>query len=334
MKREFALPSVVEQKLRQYLLSQGKSLDDASLLNSEVKALSDHFISTEGAKTPWDLANAYLVYFFPLNFARVSASIHEAFQEFPWDQVNEIIDFGSGPGTVHAALSASHLKPRPLINVEVDSRAMEIHRQFDWGWPCTHTKEVPRNVAAGSLGIFSYSLLEEAAIVNKLKLFDHVLLISPSTRSQGQVLLKIRDDLIKEGYFAWAPCTHQLTCPMNHPKSKDWCHDRIFFDRPTWYQSLENHLPIKNETLTFSYLFMSRVNRTAEANTARVVGDTLYEKGKVRQMICRGPEREFLSWLKKFGEPEMIPRGSRITLPSDIELKGNELRVPHKHSFK
>jgi len=58
---------------------------------------------------------------------------------------------------------------------------------------------------------------------------------------------------------------------------------------------------------------------------SRVIGDTLREKGKTRQAICRNSEREFLAWLKKSGPASEIPRGSLIS--SQIYIKvGNELR--------
>ncbi|RLQ02570.1 hypothetical protein EAD98_00195, partial [Micromonospora sp. CV4] len=60
---------------------------------------------------------------------------------------------------------------------------------------------------------------------------------------------------------------------------------------------------------------------------ARVVGDRLKEKGKDRQMICRGPEREFLAWLHKTKIEQDIPRGVLVDIPDDIQTVSNELRV-------
>ncbi len=63
-------------------------------------------------------------------------------------------------------------------------------------------------------------------------------------------------------------------------------------------------------------------------STIRVVGDFLEEKGKTRQLICRGPQREFLTFIKKNHEPTKFNRGDILTLKCEPEKKGEELR-PH-----
>jgi hypothetical protein len=60
---------------------------------------------------------------------------------------------------------------------------------------------------------------------------------------------------------------------------------------------------------------------------ARLVGDRLKEKGKDRQMFCRGEEREFLAWMHKHGEPQDLPRGILIEVPPEIPKTSNEVRV-------
>jgi len=89
---------------------------------------------------------------------------------------------------------------------------------------------------------------------------------------------------------------------------------------------MEEHLPMKNKTLTMSYLLMRKA-KPQVISAARVVGDTLKEKGKDRQMICRGSEREFLAWMHKNGIAQEIPRGSLVEIPNDLQKVSNELRV-------
>jgi hypothetical protein len=140
------------------------------------------------------------------------------------------------------------------------------------------------------------------------------------------LLLQRRKDLLQKGFSMWAPCPHQQACPLFENSKTDWCHDRIFFDQPAWFTAIEKHLPIKNTNLTFSYLLASK--KTAPpVSRWRTVGDLLEEKGKTRQMICRGSEREFLSWLHRDGPAPEIPRGHLIDPPESFEKKGTELRV-------
>ena len=89
---------------------------------------------------------------------------------------------------------------------------------------------------------------------------------------------------------------------------------------------MEEQLPMKNRTLTTSYLLM-RKTPAQPIHAARVVGDQLKEKGKDRQMICRGTDREFLAWMHKTGLKQEIPRGVLIEIPEGLQKVSNELRV-------
>ncbi|MNL68448.1 hypothetical protein D3C87_1931680 [compost metagenome] len=62
-------------------------------------------------------------------------------------------------------------------------------------------------------------------------------------------------------------------------------------------------------------------------NAARTVGDRMKEKGKDRQMVCRGSDREFLAWLHKHGIDQEIPRGALIEIPETAQKVSNELRI-------
>ena len=75
-----------------------------------------------------------------------------------------------------------------------------------------------------------------------------------------------------------------------------------------------------------SYLLVAKAAAPASKQW-RIVGDRLEEKGKTRQLVCRGPEREFLSWMHRNGEAPEIPRGVLIDAPTDFEIKSNELRL-------
>ena len=66
----------------------------------------------------------------------------------------------------------------------------------------------------------------------------------------------------------------------------------------------------------------------------RVIGDTLFERGKTRQMICRGEQREFFAWLNKEGEAPVIPQGSLISDLGEFHLKSSELRVSRNLIFE
>jgi hypothetical protein len=186
--------------------------------------------------------------------------------------------------------------------------------------------------------IASYVLTELASLPDWWLKFEALAIIEPSTQDDSRALMSTRQSLIENGYHIWAPCTHQGRCPQLTHSARDWCHDRIHWRAPKWFADLENHLPMKNRTLTFSYLLARRSLPPPKGLTdlARLTGDMLEEKGKTRQSLCRGTEREFLAWFPQRlakGEDISLERGSLVRLPENIAHKASELRVSSRDSL-
>lgn len=309
----------------------GRELKD---LANDVIRLSDFYINQHGARTPWSDAytwRAYCAYFLPLNVVRMQAALKEVTRFIGANQISEVWDFGSGTGATHWGLEHEEaLTPRPLNCIEIDREAIRLHQtladKFSGRWKPEWN--VQRAVKPGALGIFSFSFLEMQNNLPKLADFSHLLFVEPSFRDVGRTLMEWRKRLMDTAsYTPLAPCTHSNNCPLLVHSVRDWCHARIHFESSKSWQKLEALLPMKNRTLTYSYLLMSRdVKNPKFRGSTRVIGDTLHEKGKTRQLICRGPEREFLAWLKRDGEPPMIPHGALITDLGHCEVKSNEVR--------
>ncbi len=306
---------------------------ELSELSKDIIRLSDFYINRQGARTPWTEAHvlrAYCAYFLPLNVARLKSVFKEVRRFIKPELISEVWDFGSGIGATHWSLEEEEwLPPKELICVEIDREAIRLHQQLAQKFPARWSPEWNRQARPkpGALGVFSFSFIEMHSHLPNLNEFSHLLFIEPSFRDTGRTLMEWRQRLIDAGYAALAPCTHSQTCPLLKHSSRDWCHARIHFQGSKTWSQLEALLPMKNKTLTFSYLLMSRDAKGPDWRGAiRVIGDTLYEKGKVRQMICRGTEREFFSWLKRDGEPPAIPNGALIRDPGHCEVKGNEVR--------
>lgn len=334
MKREFGVAPEVAHAISDLLKEMGWWGRWAELAHV-VKNLSDHFHRAK-AVTPWAAPEnqaAYLAYFFPLNLARMHAVVYEL-KRVAFPLGSQVIDFGAGPGTASIAWPTG---PESWRHVEVSDVAQSLHRRL---WKTlgrnedSHHWQKTLPTLTGATVIASYALNENLEIHRALMAAQSLILVEPSTQIQARRLMTLRAELSQAGFFHWAPCTHQLACPLLIHTKTDWCHDRIFFLPPPWWPDLERHLPMKNQTLTFSYLFSSRAPPSERQGLVRVIGDTLYEKGKIRQAVCRNDQREFLSWLKKHGEPEMIPHGSRLELADSITKKGNELRVEDPFSVR
>lgn len=299
-----------------------------------VQKLSNFYLANPGRSTPWKESYALpatLSYFMPLNAVRMARAFQEVERFIPGDAITEIWDFGSGLGTTHWVLEdQAWLSPRPLYSLEV-SREAQNHHQHLQNVPGVKWRSEPRREVSpgkGALAVFSYSFLEMQKALPSLQAFDHWLIVEPSTRDCGRALMDWRTKFISDGFEPLAPCTHSYACPLLVHSPRDWCHHRVHFDQPGWFREIEDHLPMKNHTLTFSYLLASRVVRDSVWRDAvRVIGDTLEEKGKTRQLVCRGPEREFFSWLHRFGPAPHIPHGTLMRLSGDEEVKGSEIRL-------
>ena len=329
MQRYFSVPPELEEKIESSLQSHFKlSLTDSQKVAESIKKLSDFFIQNPDGATPWRepwAQIAYLAYFLPLNHARLQGVVKEAQTQNFFEGLDRVVDFGSGFGTASLALT-EHFQRFSLIET-----AKDICSRFQFlpSEQSTWFDKAPSFVQQHTtLAVFSYSLTELAEIPTWAKKMEALMILEPSTQQDGRKLLELRQKLIEAGFSLWAPCTHQGKCPLLTQSKTDWCHDRIHFQMPKWFEAFENHLPMKNRTLTTSYLLARKKPAPPRApNLARTVGDIMKEKGKDRQMFCRGEEREFLAWLHKQGLRQEVPRGVLIEIPEDAQKVSNELRL-------
>ncbi|MDZ4661102.1 MAG: small ribosomal subunit Rsm22 family protein [Pseudomonadota bacterium] len=336
---EFSFPEHYYNRLEVLLNKQGFTFAKPKQLANAILALSDHYIHRVGI-TPWEqpaALAAYIAYFFPLNYIRACSAIYEANRVGFFKDIKSFVDFGSGPGTFPCALNDSLIDLSSGICIERYKHAPALFQSL-------YPKEATELPAAEltwhsdlklsevshpekKLLILSYALLELGHLPDGWEKFNNVLIVEPSDRINGRNLLSTRETLRLNKFHLWAPCTHLKDCPLLPTKS-DWCHHRVFWQQPKWFGDLEKHLPIKNKTLTYSFLAASR---SPPPNTisqfARLTGDQKNEKGKFRQMVCRSPDREFLSWLKRDGTPPEYRRGELIKIAPEAQKVSNEIRV-------
>ena len=337
--KKYTLPSFLENQIsellrRTPLAGKTLTLDSAKELAACVQKLSDFYITCPASPTPWKESWAQIaiaVFYLPLNYLRNQRVIEEGHRWGFFEGLQMLIDFGAGPGTSSWALrdffQANKLSFPSTHWVE---SAMVPH-WLDLFQGTSSSKDMEsflqKNPNGKKLGIFSYSLTELQEIPVWLNQFEALMILEPSTQEDGRRLQALREPLMAQGFSLWAPCTHEKPCPLLAHSKKDWCHDRIFVEMTKWFLRMESLLPWKNNTLTLSYLLAHKKPRPLLSMAARVVGDTLEEKGKTRQMICKDEQRLFLTWMKKEVEAEFIPRGSLIEGLCGHTQVSNELRV-------
>lgn len=326
-------------------------MDSAKLIAQDIIKLSDFYITQPKSKTPWKESwaqNAYLQYYNYLNSIRLDHVYWRGKQVGFFESLRQIIDFGSGLGASTWPLIHSHvdLSFSKMTHIERSAEARKIHQDliqqnyspFQNTTPGQKTKNIEHvflergskeniHFPSQTLISFSYSKTE----LNELPpwIFDAeaLLIAEPATHQDGRALLETRQKLVELGYFIWAPCLHQDECPLLKFSKTDWCHDRIHWTPHPEFEKIQSHLPMKQNTLTTSYLLARKTPPPKITGLARITGDRLEEKGKTRQLICRQSEREFLVWMDrdKVDQPE-LPRGDLLILP-DFDLKSNELRT-------
>jgi len=304
-------------------------------LSDYVLELSDFFIDNPDEQTPWEKVfcqQAYRHYYLPLNAIRNHGVIQRGLQVNFFKGLTHTVDWGAGPGTASLALAQiPEIQEQHLIEKSITAKKTFEDLQTHLKRPAVTTdlnlknKNIPYHK---SLLVFSYSLTEMKSLPDGWNEFEAIMILEPSTQQDGRRLNEFRKQLIDQGYFIWAPCIHQNACPLIQHSKTDWCHDRFHVKAPDWFLKLEQYLPFKNRTVTTSYLLARRTKPTKDlSQSTRLVGDSMNEKGKTRQLICRGEQREFLTWMHKTVEAQTLPRGELIKIPADAEPKSNEIRV-------
>ena len=130
-----SLPSDFDKTLDNLLEPLGLNLRKKISLAENIKELSriyttDHDQRDEIWKSKAHQA-AYLSYFLPLNFARLQTVIDEAKSLGFFDDIKNVYDVGSGPGTVEWVFSELDLlKDLNFINIEKSPQAVDLHKQL------------------------------------------------------------------------------------------------------------------------------------------------------------------------------------------------------------
>ena len=348
--RSFQFPKKLEEKIWLELRKLNCDPDALSRIKESILRLSDHFIS-RAAKSPlsekWAQI-AYLSYYFPLNYLRAQAVCKEAARLGFFEGLSSGVDIGSGMGSLTLSLIETKSDWQKLHSMDVSNEALEIQRQLLSEAPKSlkiFKQEELTEIEKYDLACLSYSwnefsILEKSQFLDRAQKFEALMIIEPSTSVHARNLMELRSQLIKKGFYAWGPCTHQQECPLLIHSKTDWCHDRIAIEKSKWFSAIEKLLPFKNETLTFSYLLMRKTPppfqvRQEEGLTyapARIIGDELVEKGKNRQAICRSNEREFFAWFPQRLKHNILSyvHGEFVYLNSETQKKSNELRINEK----
>jgi Mitochondrial small ribosomal subunit Rsm22 len=158
-----------------------------------------------------------------------------------------------------------------------------------------------------------------------------VAIVEPALRETGRALLSLRDALLREGWFALAPCFTQAPCPAL-ASAKDWCTAEARWDPPRFFRQLADATGLRaDEVLSFAPLVLARAAPAAQPDVWRVVGVAPPEKGKKRVWICGAEGRLPLVRLDRDRGArnaafDGLRRGDRVHLQG-TERRGDGLRI-------
>ncbi|MCC6276394.1 MAG: hypothetical protein IT289_00610 [Oligoflexia bacterium] len=337
----FSIPEKYTQYLQNRLVQLGYDLHKPETLSQVIRELSQKFLLRQLSLDYWADSKyraAYLSYFQVLNYLRARAVLSEASRQNFLVSAKKISDWGCGLGAASWAILDHEAESLNLVDAvdSSDSALGELKKFFEF-------LNVNVEISKKNLGqirecqsdtlILSYVLNEVASWPEIPDHVQRLIIIEPSTHQASRALLKWREEILTRGWYAWAPCVHQGPCPVYTQSPRDWCHHRINWNKPEWFVELEKHLPMRNDTLTMSYLLIARQPPPERHRfLARVIGDEQEERGKSRQQICRGERREFLSWLHRDQVSPYLERGDLIKL-RDFEEKKNEVRISSTSGF-
>ncbi|AIL12422.1 hypothetical protein IM40_01030 [Candidatus Paracaedimonas acanthamoebae] len=211
------------------------------------------------------------------------------------------LDLGTGPGTVFFAVQALF----PLIQqntlLEKDPSLIELGKQL---MPLEATPiwqlqdfQHSSSFAPADLVTMSYVLneLEDPSplILKAWEATKHFLaLIEPGTPYGFARLKTAREQLIQQGAFIVAPCTHEASCPMS---PQDWCHFKVNIQRPSFHQRIKQGTKGFEEE-KFSYLIAAKqphqrmqtcIIRKPIKGSGHIILDLCEENGLRRQVISK-----------------------------------------------
>jgi ribosomal protein RSM22 (predicted rRNA methylase) len=242
------------------------------------------------------LRRAYLLYFFPVNYAKVAGLLREM-PALPARPLR-ILDVGSGPGTAALAV-LDHLTRLGQAGhhgsevIAADRSRQALHEaEALWasmtkGRPdksrCafrpmpadaeradtrTLWKQGPFDLImlANSLNELFCSAADPLAA--RVKLLEALLtalapdgtlmIVEPALRETTRALHHVRDRLVAEGLATvYSPCLHERPCPAL-AREDDWCHEERPWTPPAVVQEIDRAVGFIKDALKFSYLLLRK----------------------------------------------------------------------------
>lgn len=294
-----------------------KSIDELIEKNKTNKIIenaqiiSDRYRNNDGQGkrllTEQDEAISYAISRMPATYSAVYSVVQHTLENYNGD-LETLLDIGAGTGAATWAIneliqikqakcferedSMINIGKHLMNNTELDGIEWkkynilqdEIEEKADIVITSYMINELPENEKDGAI-----QKLWNAT--NKL-----FIIIEPGTPQGFKNILKMRENLLKNGGYIVAPCSHQGECKI---EEDDWC---AFYTRVArsaiHRQAKKGELGYEDEK--FSYIAFSKV--PVEKNGARILRHPQIYKGYVNVKLCTEDGIQDKVYSKKDGE--------------------------------
>lgn len=283
-----------------------------------LRALRDRFLSdaSEAYWTPGDLE------LYDATFAQRIGwkwdGVLRTLDRAGWKpESKRLIDWGCGTGIAGRAV-AEWTGIREASVFDQSASAMTFAAGKLRGMGITASPTRAHDMPPGTLLLISHVAgeltgEELTALVAYAADADEILWVEPGSRDISLRLTAARDALQKLGHHLIAPCTHDLSCPMN-TADHDWCH---FFARPpseifqsAFWREFSTRLEIDLRALPYSFIATSRKPVTWPTGAERLIGHPRMLKAHC-ELLCCGAEGLTTRMLQKRDSPGLFKAFSR-----------------------
>lgn len=224
------------EKLSPYLLYHFKS---ESELVKAIEELSLKFTQNRERITDYiadpRLTSAYVAFYLTTNLPKFEAVLKWMPVEWQKQLKNStLVDLGAGPGTFSIAFREWVGRPVDILQVE-SSSVMKEQARLLWnglypgeGLKQSIDSEIKCHESLFLLFGHSANEMGAGAVLKYIRDLNpkHILFIEPGTKEFFPEMLKIRAELIKEGFEILFPCSTSLDCGLKNSQT-DWCHQFV-----------------------------------------------------------------------------------------------------------
>ena len=294
-----------------------KSIDELLIKNKTNKirenaqTISNRYRNNDGQGkrllTEQDEAISYAISRMPATYSAVYSAVQHTIENYN-ENLETLLDIGTGTGAVTWAVNE-------LISIKQSKCFEREESMINIG------KQLMNNTELNGAQWKKYDVLQDeieeradivitSYMINELpedekekviqKLWDAtnklLIIVEPGTPAGFKNILKVRKNLLKNGGYIVAPCSHQGQCKIGED---DWC---AFYTRvarsPIHRQAKNGELGYEDEK--FSYIAFSKV--PVEKSGARILRHPQICKGHVNVKLCTEDGIQDKVYSKKDGE--------------------------------